>query len=220
MKKSEFLMVVGAIFFLVSGFFVGKNFFEKYESQKMLEAVTKDSKKLLRDFSPRLGSSRPKVHVVEFLDPECESCREFYPVMKTLMSEFSSEVQLVIRYAPFHPNSRLAIKILEASRKQGRYWEALETLFKYQPQWGSHHHPQPELLWTYLPEAGVDGEKIRTDIMDGEIEKNLEQDISDAQALMVRATPTVFVNGRRLEVLGAQTIRELIQEELQKISLK
>src|SRR5690606_2620613 len=118
-------------------------------------------------------------YLVEFLDPECESCRAFHPLVKMLMSEFEGKIQLVIRYAPFHGNSRLVIRILEAARLQGKYWETLEVLFQYQPQWGSHHHPRPDLIWKYLPEAGVDVNRIREDMHNPEIEAMIEKEIKD-----------------------------------------
>ena len=93
---------------------------------------------------------------MEFLDPECESCRELYPYVKQIMAKHKDRVRLVIRYAPFHPNSEFAIRILESLRLQGKYWEGLELLFEHQPEWGSHHNPKPELIWGLLPELGVD----------------------------------------------------------------
>jgi protein-disulfide isomerase len=218
MKRPE-LLIIGATFLLViGGFFVGKQLYEKHKAQKASQAVAENRKRLAPDYAPQFGSLTPKVQLVEFLDPECESCRAFYPEVKKMMKEFDGEIQLVIRYAAFHPHSRLAIKILEASRKQERYLEVLETLFKFQPQWGSHHDPRPELLWTSLQEARVDVERIRVDILDEQIGKNLEQDLSDARDLMITATPTFFVNGRLLEVFSAEALRSLIREELSKIS--
>ena len=37
--------------------------------------------------SPSLGQASAKVHVVEFLDPACETCAAFYPLVKQLMAE-------------------------------------------------------------------------------------------------------------------------------------
>jgi len=43
----------------------------------------------------------------------------------------------------------------------------------------------------------------------------MEQDIDDAMALQVTATPEHFVNGRRLPSVGRQQLLNLVQEELQ-----
>src|SRR5690606_28131327 len=118
----------------------------------------------VREYSPRFGSENAKVILTEFLDPECESCRAFYPVVKSLLSEFGDKVQLVVRYAPFHQNSRVAIKALEAARFQGKYWESLELLFFHQPQWGDHHNPRPELIFEFLSQLGLNMEQLKSDM--------------------------------------------------------
>ena len=53
-------------------------------------------------------------------------------------------MRLVVRYAPLHQGSDTAVKILEAARLQGKYWEAVEKAMAFQPQWASHDHPRPE----------------------------------------------------------------------------
>ena len=88
---------------------------------------------LVRPHSPRLGPEPAKVTVVEFFDPECESCRAMYPIVKQVMSEFEGRMLLVIRYMPLHQNSVYAASLLEASRAQNKYWEFLEEMLARQP---------------------------------------------------------------------------------------
>ena len=63
---------------------------------------------------------------MEFFDPSCEACRAFYPIVKSLVNSSFGQVRLVVRYAPLHQGSDTAVKILEAAREQGKYWQALE----------------------------------------------------------------------------------------------
>lgn len=212
--NKKIVMVVVALVGLGLIFFGASRLYKSQESQKLSFIAQENFEVFVRDYSPKLGALKPKVYLVEFLDPECESCREFYPMVKMLLSEFEGQVQLVVRYAPFHGNSEFVIKVLEAARKQNKYWEALETLFRYQPQWGSHHHPRPELVWQYLPESGVNVDQIRADMTSPEFEKIIEQDMADARTLGVRATPSFFVNGRPLEQFGYEPLRSLIKEEV------
>ena len=132
------------------------------------------------------------------------------------MTEFEVKIQLVIRYAPFHGNSQLVIKAIEAARKQGKYWEALEILFQHQPEWGSHHHPRPELIFNYLGEIGLDMEKLREDMNDPALNEMIKREIEDGRELGVRGTPTFFVNGKPLERFGYDSLRMLIIENLKK----
>lgn len=209
--KNKIMIVLIAIMSLAIVFMVGRKLYKSQETERLSFMAKEDFSTFVRDYSPRLGRDTAKVYVVEFLDPECESCREFYPSVKMLLEEFEGQIQLVVRYAPFHGNSIFIIKILEAARKQNRYWETLETLFRYQPEWGSHHHPRPELVWTYLPETGVNVDQIKKDMEDPAIQTMIQQEMQDGQTLGVKATPTFFVNGRPLERFGYEGLKELVE---------
>jgi protein-disulfide isomerase len=214
MKNKKIVLIVGAIVLLGAIFIGAMSLYKNQETERLTQVADAEFKKFVPDYAPKMGPSNAEVHLVEFLDPECESCREFYPYVKMIMKDYEGRVQLVVRYAPFHGNSRFVIKILEAAKKQGKYWETLELLFQHQPEWGSHHHPQPELIWNYLPQAGVDVEKIKTDMNDPEIETMIAKEISDGEALGVRGTPTFFVNGKPLEEFSYNALRTLVESSL------
>lgn len=211
--KNKKLFIFSSICLLLALFGIGVKLYQNAQKSKVSKI---ESSVFEREYSPSVGNKDAKVTMVEYLDPECESCRAFYPYVKRILNDFNGQVRLVVRYAPFHANSQFAVKILEAARKQGKYWEAMELLFHYQPAWGSHHNPRPELIWNYLPEIGLDIEKIKTDMNDPEISKIIQQDIADGQKLGVRMTPTFFVNGRQLERFGYEYLRDLVKEELEK----
>ena len=87
-------------------------------------------------------------------------------------------------------------------------------MYKTQSEWASHHNPQPDLIWKFLPYAGLDLEKIRKDMNDPEIEKLVKQDLADAKALDVRKTPGFFVNGKPLPSFGYKQLQELVESEI------
>lgn len=212
--KNKIVLIVGAVILLGAAFFLGVKMYKGQQTEELAQVAATNSAKFIPEYSPKLGPASAKVKLVEFLDPECESCRMIYPYVKQLMQEYEGNVQLVIRYAPFHPNSRLAIKIVEAARKQGKYWETLEVLFKYQPEWGSHHDPKPELIWNHLPEAGVDIDKLKGDMIDEQMSQMIDQEMKDVKDLGIRATPTFFANGVMLEDFSPEGLKELIEQEL------
>ncbi|MBT3980734.1 MAG: thioredoxin domain-containing protein [Bacteriovoracaceae bacterium] len=213
MKNKKILLTITG-FALIGLFAFASKYYKDYESDRLGFLSQKDSTIFVREYSPQFGDENAKVFLIEFLDPECESCRQFYPQIKNLLKEFKGKVKLVVRYAPFHRNSKFAIKALEASRKQNKYWEALELLFKYQPNWGNHHNPQPNLIFEYLPEIGINIEKLKSDMNDPEIDKRILQEVSDLKQLNVRRTPTFFVNGKPLERFGIEYLKKAIQEEI------
>ncbi len=168
----------------------------------------------VRDYSQTLGSDDAKVFLVEFMDPACETCAAFSPLVKQIMDINPGKIKLVLRYAPFHEGADYFVKILEAAKNQGKYWETLDVMFKTQSYWTSHHVAQPEKIWPFLQKIGLDIAKIRRDMNDPEIEKRIEQDIADAKTLNVRKTPGYFVNGKPLETFGRQQLYDLIQSEI------
>ena len=168
----------------------------------------------VRSHSPTLGSEDARVYLIEFFDPACEACAAFSPFVKKLMADNPGKIRLVLRYAPFHKGSDYFVKVLEASKKQGKYWETLNLLFKYQSAWASHHKPQPERIWRFLPKTGMDIEQLRRDMNDPAILQIIQQDLDDAKALKVSKTPGFFANGRPLETFGYQQLQTLVESEL------
>jgi protein-disulfide isomerase len=184
------------------------------EQTRIAERAPTNDTVFVRPHSRSLGPENAKVTVVEFLDPECESCRAMYPAVKALLAQYKGRVRFVVRYMPLHPNSLYAAGALEAAGEQGLYWEMLETLFENQPAWGSHHHPRPELIPGYARELGLDMHAFESFISAGSHRAIVETDHADGRSLGVTGTPTFFVNGRLLERLGYDTLQALIEEEL------
>ena len=151
---------------------------------------------LIRMHSPVIGKPDAPVTIVEFLDPACETCAAFYPMVKQLMAAHPDQIRLVLRYAPFHNGSDKVVALLEAARKQGKLWPALEALLKTQADWAPHHTPQAALAIKHLEGIGLNMEQLAFDVTAPEIAQVIAQDIADAQTLMVTKTPEFFVNNR------------------------
>ena len=182
---------------------------------------------LVRPDSPVLGPADAPVTLVEFLDPECESCGAFQPTVKKILKDYGGKVRLVVRYMPLHPNSRLAAAYTEAAGEQGKYWEMQEVLFRRQPEWGEIHghgpqvaaaaarrEPAPVLFERYAAELGLDVGRVRAAVAENRYAAKVERDMKDGQSLGVSKTPTFFVNGRMLMRFSQQDLKALIDEEL------
>ena len=140
-------IVLGTVVAVFVAFVAGVLVFTGRSNQEVKQAIQTNSDALVRPHSPVFGNPAAKVTIVDFLDPSCETCRVFYPIVKRMVNASFGQVRLVVRYAPLHRGSDTAVKILEATRQQVKYWEALERALAAQPQWAAHDRPQPELVW-------------------------------------------------------------------------
>jgi predicted DsbA family dithiol-disulfide isomerase len=87
-------------------------------------------------------------------------------------------------------------------------------VFKSQPVWAEHGNPQIERVWEFLQPIGLDVEKAQRDMQSPAIAAILAQDTADVAALKVERTPTFFVNGKPLLVMGEQGLRDLVAQEI------
>ncbi len=221
MKKETILLSIIAALVIVAAFIGASVYRNSVQSER--KPTTTANSSLIRDDSWSLGPKDAKVTIVEFLDPECESCREFNPSVKKLLKEYDGKVRLVVRYMPLHPNSVSAATFTEAAGEQGKYWQAQELLFLKQPEWGTKHGAPPgvqadinTLFRKYAMELGLDIDKMDKVFAENRYAPKLERDKKDGQANGVRQTPTIFVNGRQLARLDEADLKSLVEEELKK----
>ena len=171
---------------------------------------------LASEHSPTIGDPNARVHIVEFLDPACETCALFYPMVKQWMNEVPGKMRLSVRHVPFHRGSDYAVRVLEASREQGKYWETLEALLSTQRQWTQNHAVLQDRILPAIADVGLDVDKLKDDMNRMEVLVRMERDQEDAKTVQVRATPEYYVNGRPLPSFGREQLAALVREELAK----
>lgn len=212
MKKN--VVLIGSILLVVVIFALGMFAFQGKKAEESTTLATKNAANLVQFYSPTTGAADAKVTLVEFFDPSCEACRAFYPLVKSILEENKGKVKLVLRYAAFHKDSDIVVKILEASKAQNLYWQSLEAVLLSQPEWADHGAPQINKIWPYLKAAGLDVEKAKTDMKSPAIESILKQDMADVAAFNVQKTPTFYVNGKPLLNFGEDALRALVKQEI------
>jgi protein-disulfide isomerase len=212
MKKSHIVILSGIALTMV--FVLGSFMVKDRQRETLGSLVQKNTEALIRDHSQILGNAAAKITITEFMDPGCETCRAFDPFIKQMMASYSGKIKLVIRYAPLHHGADYMCAVLEAARRQGKYWETLQVMYDTQPTWASHHDPQPQKIWQFLPRIGLDLTRLKKDMSDPAIAQLIAQDMSDARTLQVTKTPGFFVNGKPLVTFGYEQMQALIEGEL------
>jgi protein-disulfide isomerase len=228
MRKDLLILGAVAAIVIIGAMFITSSYRSNIQNQRVTSntnsnASNTNSQALIRPDSPSMGPTDAMVTIVEFLDPECESCRAMAPIVKKLMKDYGGRVKLVVRYMPLHKNSLLAASWTEAAGEQGKYWQMQELIFQRQPEWGTKHDIDPDSsaqpdakkqFEKYAMELGLDVEKMLKAVEDHRFTSKITRDQADGQSLGVKSTPTFFVNGRRLARLGEGELKALIDEEL------
>jgi protein-disulfide isomerase len=206
--------VIGLVAVTTLFFYLGMNAYTSRVQTAQEVQVKAEQARLVRMHSPVFGPQNAPVTIVEFFDPACETCRAFYPIVKNLMAQYPEDVRLVIRYAPFHKGSDQVVKLLEASKSQGKYQTVLEAVLAAQPAWADHGQPNIETAFKVAEQAGLDIIKARQDSEKPGMQSLLQQEIEDLTALQVTKTPTFFVNGRSMPSFGPDQLTALVAEEV------
>lgn len=211
--KQRSLLVVAAVALLVV--FAGAAvWYNASRSAATGAAPGANMEALDRPHAPSLGPADAPVVIVEFLDPACETCADFYPLVKNIMAANPDRIRLVLRWAPFHAGAQDVVAMLEAARRQDMFWPALERLLATQGVWTINHTVDFPLALMQLRDVGLDMDRLMADMTDPEIGELIRQDVADAAALNVRATPEYFVNGKPMPSFGYEQLLGLVQEAL------
>jgi protein-disulfide isomerase len=210
-------LVIITTFVLVIFFIVLTYFYKNSQGNNETLNIANNGVSLEKEHSISFGENKKNIVVVEFLDPECESCALFHPMVKKLFKEYHSDIKLVVRYLANHKNSKFTIKILEAAREQNKYNEVLAVIFEKQSLWAQHNNEKPELLWTFLSEiVDLNIDKLKEDMNNPKIDQIIDIDAKDAKAYNVRGTPTIFVNEKKLDTLSQKELFDLVENEIYK----
>lgn len=209
-KEIKLIAIPLVVLAVIAGYF----FSQKPKEETTTEVATEVQAQLHRSSAFIKGPSDAQVKIVEFFDPECPGCRAFYPVVMKVMQEYEGKVSLEARYMLFHTNSHDAALAMEGAGKQGKYWEYTELLFNKQEDWGNFKEPIRHMFEGYAQELGLDLTTFKESFDDFSYKSVIAQDMNDGKLLGVHGTPTVFVNGKKLERISYDLLKEAIESEL------
>jgi protein-disulfide isomerase len=211
--KQKTVFVVSAVVLLLT-FVAGALYYTGQQEKAANQLAAANRTALVRMHSPTLGKADAPVTIVEFIDPACETCAAFYPLVKQMMAANPDKIRVVLRYAPFHPGSDKVVAMLEAARRQGKFWPALEVMLANQAAWTENHRANPERAWKQVEGIGLNMDQMALDLTSTEIGNVIKQDLEDAKTLNVTMTPEYFVNGKPLPSFGFEQLKGLVEQTL------
>ena len=167
-------------------------------------------KSLPVDGSPTKGPDDAPVTVVEFADFECPHCRAAVPTIDAALAAHPGKVRLVYKFVvlPMHVHAEAAARSAFAAGRQGKFWEMEHLLFDRQ------EHLEQADLERYARMLKLDVAKWKLDMDSQPAVDRLATDHKLEDELKLKGTPTLYVNGRELDVEQDESLEERIAVEL------
>jgi protein-disulfide isomerase len=160
-----------------------------------------DPSLLIRADSNKISTPSATVTLVEFSDFQCSACAIYYQIVSQVINEFKDSMTFVYRNFPLtdlHPNAKLAAYAAEAAGLQGKYWEMHDFLFTKQSDW-SEAGTARDIFAQYAESLGMSVDQFKKDIDSDAVKNRIAADVTDGNALGINATPTFFLNNRKIE---------------------
>jgi LPXTG-motif cell wall-anchored protein len=149
------------------------------------------------------GNKNSKVILVEYGDYQCPSCQEVAIPLKSLAEEYKDKIAYVFRNFPLttiHPNALLAASSAEAAGLQDKFWEMHDLLYQQQTSWANSSIDQRKSLFdSYAKQLNLDVKKFNNDLAGERVSGKINYDRSLANKLGLQGTPTLFLNGKKLD---------------------
>ena len=142
------------------------------------------------------GPAKAAVLIEEFSDFQCPFCARSMATMEQVLENYPKQVRLVFRHFPVaesHPNALLAHMAAESAGRQGRFWEMHDLLFA-----NMRRVSRPDLVG-YARQLGLDVVAFEAGLKDRTLFNRVEADYAEGIDRQVRATPTFFINGKKVE---------------------
>jgi protein-disulfide isomerase len=163
---------------------------------------------------PFMGNKDAKVVLVNYDDFQCPFCREMHAVLiQNVMKKYGDRVKLVYKDYPLyqiHPwASRAAVDAnCLASENNNAYWGFANYVHAHAPEIsGPKGTPIPDQM-KLVDKAAVDqGHDFKVDetklqaCINKQDDSAVKASVNEAESLSVEATPTLFVNGMRVDGL-------------------
>lgn len=174
--------------------------------REMRQEVERNRVVLSLENSPSRGNQNAAVTVVQFSDFECPYCKQFAEWMSALPEDLRSQVRIVYKNfpLPIHPWAHEAAVLASCADLQSvdAFWRLHDFMFKNQKDLSpSTLHNRVQNFAQTIP--GFSIKDLFACSARGQAEAAIYHDKLLVDELQIDSTPTIFLNGLRIESLGS-----------------
>lgn len=146
-----------------------------------------------------------KATIIEYADFQCPYCGSYAPIMEQLKQTYGDEVKVVFRSFPIvsiHPQAMAAHRAAEAAARQNKFWEMHDQIFATQETW-KDNTGAATVFEDFAEKLGLNMDQYKADVASESVLAKINSDQDSGTSLGVNSTPTLFLNGKKLEDLPA-----------------
>jgi len=180
-----------------------------------------DLDKLKTDGAAGIGTSGAPVAIVEFSDFECPYCKEEAKLLRdNLLSAYPKQVKLYFREFPIeslHPWAKSAALAGRCVMRQNgnEFWDYHDWIFGNQQQVTVENFKDKAMGWV-KDRKDLDAMKFSECLDTKATASEVDKSVAEGHDLGVNATPTLFINGRRIaQAIDWPTLRNIIDYEIE-----
>src|SRR6266567_7593209 len=161
---------------------------KEHEAEESRAQIVKHQDDLVRDTkSPVGGNPAGDVTIVEFFDYRCPYCKQVEPALEALLKE-DRQLRIVYKELPIlGKDSVYATRAALAARKQGKYDKFHTAMMAAKGQ------IDEKSILQVAAAAGLDIERLKSDMTASEIDDAIKRNYDLAQALDIHGTPAFVI---------------------------
>lgn len=138
-----------------------------------------------------LGTSTPKITIIEFSDFACPYCQASFQTVEDLGVKYKNDIKIIFRNFLGHDDSLDLATAAACAGAQNKFWEMHDQLFAQQGKITKTDYPQ------IAQEIGLNVNSFNTCLAANSSQAPITQDENVAKELGVTGTPTWFIDNQK-----------------------
>lgn len=152
---------------------------------------------IIHPTDPIRGLANAPLTIIEFADFTCSHCADVEPILAGLQQQYGARLKIVWKDLPVLDRitrSRSLHIAARCAQRQGKFWEYHDALFR-----NVVVERDDRTLLAIANGLGLNTERFAMCLADAAVGAAVAADEREARGLGITATPTLFVNGERLD---------------------
>ncbi|HLE07276.1 MAG TPA: DsbA family protein [archaeon] len=157
-----------------------------------------------------LGAESGEVEIVMYSDFLCPACKAADPIVKKILEDYPNSTKLVYKHMVIHDAAMPLAIAVECAGDQGKFWEMHDKIFENQNR--AEYMNMADLAETLGMDKGNFSACMRSGA--GAMRQRIAEDMKEARAAGVKATPSFVINGKFREGLISYSDMKSMTEQI------